>query len=560
MSAASEDVGAAPTKSPRDENFPVGSRLLRTATRPHVLAFYRFARAADDIADAVDLSPSEKLRRLDAMDEALEHEGRDARADALRRTQRETGCGISQARDLLGAFRQDAVKARYRDWNDLAAYCHLSAEPVGRFLLALHGEREAHAASDALCTALQVLNHLQDCGTDRECLDRIYIPEPWLDMAGGEQAFFAPDAEAARRPVLDAMLDRVDDALDRAADLPALVGDRRLRLEAGVTLALARRLAARLREADPVATRVALSPRDFARTAIAAPGWWAARITESGDRRLVCERVRRARTSFAAGMRALATDRRAALHAIYAFARAVDDVADAPIPEGERLQRLATWRHAVQRVRDGAPEGPLERELHRAATRFMLPLEEFDRLIDGMASDCTPAPRIQTPLALGLYCRRAAGTVGLLAAHAFGLFERPETRREASRFARALGEALQIINILRDIREDAGENRRYIPLRAQDADGPVDLASPALPPACEAMAAHARRRIAEARRLGAVLDGRALRPALLMLDAYERLLVRMEARAAEHGWPLPDRTRHSRTDRLRLGLRVLRGG
>ena len=450
------------------------------------------------------------------------------------------------------------MKARYESWDDLAAYCRLSADPVGRFLLALHGEgAETYAASDGLCTALQVLNHIQDCADDRAALGRIYIPAPWIALAGGEAAFFAPEAAATRRPTLDALLDRVDDALDRAADLPALVRDTRLRMEAGVTLSLARRLARRLRRADPVATRVALTPADVARAVASAPAWRFARITPAGDRAVVRIRVDRARSSFAAGMRILPRQRRAAVHAIYAFARAVDDVADAPTPPEERLERLKVWRAAVERLREGRPVGPLERELDRAARRYALPLEELDRLIDGMAGDCAAKVRLATPLALGLYARRVAGTVGILSAHAFGLFEAPETRVTAHRFARTLGEALQVINVLRDVREDAGEARVYVPLGDPAIPVEAALASPRLAQTCDAMAAHARRRIGQARALGQPLDPTALRPAFLMLDAYEGLLTRMEARARAEGWPLGTRATLSKREKLRLGLRAL---
>ncbi len=558
----------AASKTSAQENFPVGSRLLKAEYRPHVLAFYRFARTADDIADAPDLSADDKLARLDAMEAALDAPCLDPRADALRKTEAATGCGVAQARALLAAFRQDAVKARYRDWDDLADYCRLSANPVGRFLLTLHGEGvEAHGPSDALCTALQVLNHLQDCADDRTTLGRVYIPEPWLVRAGGEDAFFAPGSQSsARRAVLDAALDRVDDALDQAADLPATIADRRLRMEAGVTLTLARRLAERLREADPVAERVALGPRDFAVAAASTPLWamrhGAGHPSERADQTVVRNRVRRARTSFAAGMRSLPGDRRAALYAIYAFARAVDDVADAPTPPAERLERLGLWRDALDRVRDGTPKGPLERELDRAVTRFGIPLIELDRLIDGMEDDCAACVRKATPLALSLYCRRVAGTVGIVSAHVFGLFDAPTERRTAHRFARTLAQALQRINVLRDIREDAAEDRAYLPTTSLglQPDAPIEavLCAPRLAQTCTALARDARARIATASALSTTLDDAALRPARLMLAAYEGLLDEIEGRIADgECWPLSERVRLSPAAKLRLAAGAL---
>ena len=217
-----------PTKKPRDENFPVASLVLAGPQRAAILAFYRFARMADDIADGPDLSPEEKLRRLDDAEAALlAGDVRVPHATELRDVDARHGTGLVEARQLLSAFRQDAVKARYADWSDLTDYCRRSAVPVGRFLLRLHREGEsADGPADALCVALQILNHLQDLRPDRERLGRVYLPQPWMECAGGEAAFFAPVSSRSRRPVLDAALDRVDDLIAIARALPGSAGQR----------------------------------------------------------------------------------------------------------------------------------------------------------------------------------------------------------------------------------------------------------------------------------------------------------------------------------------------
>ena len=180
-------------KNAKSENFPVGSWLLPAALRPHVAAFYAFARAGDDIADNPALAPEDKIARLTAFGDALaEGEGDPrlfAKAHALRRSLAETGVPARHGLDLLEAFKQDAVKSRYRSWGDLIAYCNLSAAPVGRYLLDLHGEsRDGWPASDALCNALQVLNHLQDCQEDHREMDRVYLPLEWLEAQAGDYA------------------------------------------------------------------------------------------------------------------------------------------------------------------------------------------------------------------------------------------------------------------------------------------------------------------------------------------------------------------------------------
>ncbi len=251
-----------------DENFPVGSLLIRPGLRRHVHAFYAFARNADDIADSGALAAGDKVARLDRMEAVLRGEASTGApsATALRASLAETGVTAAHASELLRAFRQDATKLRYADWSELLEYCRYSAMPVGRHVLDLHGEdRATHAPSDALCAALQVLNHLQDGRKDLAALDRCYLPEDWLAAAGGAAGELAGPAETpALRRVFDRLLDEVDALNRQAIELPRRVRDRRLRLETAVILGLARRLARRLRRGDPVAGRVKLGKPDVA--------------------------------------------------------------------------------------------------------------------------------------------------------------------------------------------------------------------------------------------------------------------------------------------------------
>ncbi len=262
------NVELASGKGAGDENFPVGSHLIRPALRPHVHAFYRFARNADDVADNGDLAPDDKLARLDHMGAVLTGRAEAGAPSALglRASLDATGVTPQHSLDLLDAFRQDAVKLRYADWDELLAYCRLSAMPVGRHMLDLHGEaRDTHAPSDALCAALQVLNHLQDCAGDLAALDRCYLPQDAMAAAGVTlEHLRAPAASPGLRRVLDGLLDRVDRLNEAASDLPRRVRDRRLRVETAVIAGLARRLTRRLRRQDPLAGRVKLSKADAA--------------------------------------------------------------------------------------------------------------------------------------------------------------------------------------------------------------------------------------------------------------------------------------------------------
>jgi squalene synthase HpnC len=253
-------------KGAGDENFPVGSILIARRLRPHVMRYYAFARAADDIADNPGLAPDEKVRRLDAFEAGLAAGAITPEvAVRLRDSLAETGVPDRHARDLLVAFRQDATKPRYAGWDELMAYCAVSAHPVGRYLLDLHGEDTAtHGPGDALCAALQVLNHLQDCGKDRRDLDRVYLPGDWMTGAGIDvTALDAPVASPGLRRVLDRCLDGCDALLDGAAPLAGMIRARRLGAEVAVIQRLARRLAARLRREDPLAGRVKHSKLDL---------------------------------------------------------------------------------------------------------------------------------------------------------------------------------------------------------------------------------------------------------------------------------------------------------
>ncbi len=255
-------------KTAGDENFPVGSILLPARLRPHVATFYAFARAADDIADDPDLAAEMKIARLDRMAAALrDGDGHDdGTAARMRASLADTGIAPRHCLDLLDAFRQDATTRRYGDWDDLIAYCLRSAAPVGRYLIDLHGEdRALYRASDALCNALQLLNHLQDCASDYRRLDRVYIPQPWLAAEGlTVEALAAARCEPALRRVLDRVLDGIDDLLAAAAPLAAGMRSRRLAMEAAAIHAIARRLAARLRRRDPLVAQVRLGRMAYA--------------------------------------------------------------------------------------------------------------------------------------------------------------------------------------------------------------------------------------------------------------------------------------------------------
>ena len=248
-------------KGSRDENFPVASILIKRRHRPVILAFYEFVRVADDIADHLSLGPDEKLRRLDRLEQSLLGQAQDdAEGVKLAVLLRERGLPARHAQDLLEAFRQDVTKLRYSDWNELIDYCSRSAMPVGRFVLDVHGEaRSTWAANDALCAALQIINHLQDCGDDYRKLDRVYIPLDFLVASGiGVDALAQPKASAPLRACLHAVAARTSALLLESCGLAESVRDTGLAIEIAGIQSLARRLLELLHQRDPLSERVHL--------------------------------------------------------------------------------------------------------------------------------------------------------------------------------------------------------------------------------------------------------------------------------------------------------------
>ncbi|HEY7550194.1 MAG TPA: squalene synthase HpnC [Hyphomicrobiaceae bacterium] len=249
-------------KSERDENFPVASALIAPRFRQPILGFYRFARAADDVADHPHLPEREKLAALDLLEATLL--GRtDAAHDALplRRALADTGLAPDHALDLLTAFRLDVTKRRYRDWAELMRYCGYSAMPVGRFVLDVHGEaRSTWPASDALCAALQVINHLQDCAKDYRALDRVYLPLDALGAHGiGVEELAKTKASPPLRRCLESLAVKTGELVADATKLPYQVTSVRLAAETAVIVGLARRLIRLLPTRDPLSERVHLS-------------------------------------------------------------------------------------------------------------------------------------------------------------------------------------------------------------------------------------------------------------------------------------------------------------
>ena len=564
--------GAEP-KGAENENFPVASKLLPAWSRGHVMAFYAFARAADDIADAPDLTADEKRNQLQAMSAQLLGGVREpyAQVFTLHQSLLETQVSPRHAQDLLKAFMWDAEHPRTQDWAALMAYCDLSAAPVGRYLIDLLGgiKDNDYGPSDALCAALQVLNHLQDVKDDHLTLQRIYLPDDWLAGEGVTDAGLSGAAcSDGLRRVLNRMLDEVDALLVDAEPLPKAIRSRALAREAGGILALAKSLAKALRRRDPLAERVELGKTHMALCFV----WGALRVACVGGLSGVsmaamtdltaphpsamCQHPPSAQavgSSFYWALRLMPRDRREAMFRVYAFCREVDDIADGVDDPATKRARLQTWRSDVDSLFGDGPPTAAIACLKPVVDVYGLDQADLHAVIDGMQTDAHDAVRMIDEAAFDLYIDRVASAVGRLSDKVFGL-----TGPAAERLAHHLGRALQITNILRDLDEDAGRNRLYLPLsllreHGIETDDPqAVLAHAHLAAVLSDLAVRAQAHFDDARTALAQLDNRKTRPAWMMMAVYFRLLQKLQARGLDQ---VHTRVRLNKFEKLWLVLR-----
>jgi hydroxysqualene synthase len=394
-----------PSKTAGQESFPVALRWLAGRERAAILAFYQSARSADDWADRPDpvLTIPERLDGL-------------ALVAAEARTELAFCPPALEAFEaLLPMFEADARGQLPEAYEAVIAACRASSEPVGRFLLRLHGESPLlFAASDALCLLLQLLNHLRDEGGDTVRWGRPYLPDVTV-------------------PALTALLPTL---LRQAEALPLLIRSPGLRRQAAATVMAARRqmqalkVGRRLRGVDALASA------------------WSACFPPSVP-------PPRLSGSFRAALPLLPRDARSAVALVYAVARQWDSWADDESDGRAAQHRLLDWRQAVAALGEGRWIAPLPVEFLALITRYRLPLPPFLALLDGMLSDLDAPIFAPDASALALYCDRVAGAVGSLILAALGV--------EDDALARAAGRALQLTNILRDLEADAAQGRVYLP-------------------------------------------------------------------------------------------------
>jgi squalene synthase HpnC len=253
------------------ENFPVASILMPARFRRPVALIYRFAREADDFADEGDLLPQQRLALLEGFNRELDRleSGEPAHAawfndlgDEIRQHQ----LPIPLFRDLLSAFSQDVVKARYANYSEVLDYCRRSANPIGRLLLTLYGEATArnHVWADAICSSLQLINFWQDVAIDYR-KDRIYFPQDEMSAHGITEAQIATgDTNDRWREFLSFQVTRAREFLYSGAPLGRVLKGR-LGLEMRMIIAGGARILKKIENVDydVFRRRPVLKPHDW---------------------------------------------------------------------------------------------------------------------------------------------------------------------------------------------------------------------------------------------------------------------------------------------------------
>jgi 15-cis-phytoene synthase len=453
------------------ENFTAISPLVPASVRAHLARVYAFCRVTDDLGDETGAAAPVALSDWrDEVEGVLLRSAppRTALTLALGVTVRVRALPAAPFLDLVAANVQDQLVRDYASWPELLAYCRLSATPVGRMVLGVVGvrDRRAQRLSDDVCVGLQLANFAQDVAVDA-AKGRTYLV--------GEDIRDHGPVGAIR-----VMCDRAEWLLGSGEELESLCsGWLRAQLALYRLGGLAVVAAVRARGCDTRQARPGLRAGARARVAVTAlPALFrpAAVDTELRDAARVCrDRARREAANFYWGFVALPRPQREAIHAVYVFARRVDDVADGPGAGSPRVRLDAERRHLRAAMSGGVVDDPVLRMLAVAIPRHAIPIGELEAIVDGVERDAGRV-RYATWDELAGYCRLVASSVGRICVRIFG-FSDPRALERADE----LGIAMQLTNILRDVREDASLGRLYLPaedLERAGVDGDALLALP----------------------------------------------------------------------------------
>jgi phytoene synthase len=577
----------------KSENFPVALRVLPRTLRVDLLAVYGFARLADDIGDRYD---GDRLAALDWLEQDLDLAASGQAAhpavDALTPTIRRHGLDIDPFRDLIEANRRDQRQHSYATFDELLDYCRLSANPVGRTVLAILGVTDPDRArlSDDVCSGLQVVEHLQDVGEDLAA-GRVYLPQDDLFRFGcTDDDLRQPTATSSVRKLVAHESSRAHILLaageQLVAGLPTVPG--RIAVAGFVAGGLATLDAIRAAEFDVLVHRcrptrhgvaghaAALLARSI-RSGTAPDGTGPVRARErqrtsghtrpAGNAMMVnaveqayveCSRITCTEAkNFAYGIRLLPGPKRDAMSSLYAFARRIDDISDSDRSVDDKLAALADVDDQIAALAAGelpdATDAVLVGVSHASAS-FGIPVNAFAEIVEGCRRDAIGV-RYSTAADTEDYCRLVAGAVGRLSLGVFGSTD-PVA---APALADDLGVALQLTNILRDVVEDREIDRVYLPADdiarfgcEPDLSGPAD--------AVAKLVAHyvgvAERFYSRGLQLLPLLDYRSRACVSAMATIYHELLRRI---AADPAAVLRERVSLTTKEKLWVAARSLAG-
>ncbi len=436
------------------ENFTVASAVLPAELRVHLSRIYAFCRVTDDLGDE---SRSDARLRAWRADVKAAFGGAVIPSHPVLLALRETvtSCSIPAQPflDLIDANLQDQQVTAYANWSELEAYCTLSAAPVGRMVLAvlgIGGER-AEQLSDSVCIGLQLANFAQDVAVDAR-LGRCYLPADDVEALGTHGA-------------IRALCERADRMLQAGRELEAMTTGR-LRAQLAMYRLGGRAILDAIRRASFETDRVRPEVSAGVKARLAAEAISLLSSDHNGhagsgggivEAERVCQRLaRRNAANFYWGFIALARPQRTAIYALYDFARQVDDAVASP-GDAEPREGLAQMRLRLRRALTGRPDDEVTTVLARAVASHRIPLMELEGLIDGVECDLTTL-RYQTWEELAVYCHLVASTIGRMCVRIFGFDD-----EVALSHADDLGLAMQLTNILRDVRGDLELGRIYLP-------------------------------------------------------------------------------------------------
>lgn len=442
------------------ENFTVASAVLPADLRTHLARIYAYCRVTDDLGDESRSTPRLRAWR-DEVEAALVDDIAPTHPVllALRETVAVCSIPVQVFLDLIDANLQDQRVTCYATWDELLAYCTLSAAPVGRMVLCVLGIRGALAErlSDDVCVGLQLANFAQDVGIDAQ-MGRCYLPQSDVASSGVNGA-------------VASMCDRAASLLNSGRELESLTGGRlraqlaMYRLGGMAILDAVRRASFRTDVARPqvsgtVKARLAVEAVSLLTGERDGAGRDSARSSTAPDivaAERECQRLaRRHAANFYWGFIALPRSQRTAIYSLYNFARQVDDAVDIPGIDDPAV-RLAAVRERLDRALAGHPDDEVMSVVARTVVTYRIPRVELDELIAGVASDLGTR-RYANWTELAEYCRLVASTVGRMCVRVFGF-----DSDAALGHADDLGLAMQLTNILRDVRGDLELGRVYLP-------------------------------------------------------------------------------------------------